>query len=98
MRRQEIVEVALGGVTTLRATRTYGDLDYLMLIPTGAAGPRIDSIVINPNGSITVTWTGSALLESAPSVTGPWTVVEGATSPATFQPTESMLFGRLRQP
>ena len=95
---QQIAEVALSGVTTLRVNMNYGDVDYLMLIPTGAAGPRIDSIVVNANGSVTVTWQGAGLLESAPSVTGPWTVVEGATSPATFQPTESMLFGRLRAP
>ena len=32
-------------------------------------------------GQVVITWTGGVPLESAPSVTGPWTVVTGATSP-----------------
>jgi hypothetical protein len=34
-------------------------------------------------GNITLTWTGSGALQSAPAVTGPWTTVAGKTSPAT---------------
>ena len=32
---QEVVEVAFSGLTTLRVDMNYGDVDYLMLIPTG---------------------------------------------------------------
>ena len=35
---QQIAEVALSGVTTLRVNMNYGDVDYLMLIPTGGRG------------------------------------------------------------
>jgi hypothetical protein len=94
---QQIAQVPLSGTTTLRVNMNYGDVDYLMLIPTGAAGPQIDSIVVNGDGTVTVSWQGAGVLEAAPSVTGPWTEVTGATSPYTFEPTESMLFGRLRE-
>jgi hypothetical protein len=92
------VVVSVSGPATFRLNADSGDLDYLLFLPTGATPqPEISSIVINANGSVTVTWAGSAVLEAAPSVTGPWTEVSGATSPYTFDPTESMLFGRLRQ-
>ena len=94
---QEVVEVAFSGVTTLRVDMNYGDVDYLMLIPTGGAlPPQFTSVVINENGSITVTWEGDGVLEAAPDVTGPWGVIEGATSPFTFEPTDSRLFGRIK--
>jgi hypothetical protein len=44
-----------------------------------------------------VTWEGGGVLEAAPSITGPWGEIEGATSPFTFEATESMLFGRIRK-
>ncbi|MCL4176566.1 MAG: hypothetical protein KJ072_02310 [Verrucomicrobia bacterium] len=94
---QEVVEVGLSGLTTLRVDMDYGDVDYLMLIPTGGAlPPEFTSVVINANGSITVTWEGDGVLEAAPSVTGPWDAIEGATSPFTLEPTEAMLFGRIK--
>jgi hypothetical protein len=94
---QEIAAVGFSGLTTLRVDMNYGDVDYLMLIPTGAAlQPRFTSVVANEDGSITVTWEGGGVLEAAPAVTGPWGEVEGATSPYTLDPTEAMLFGRIR--
>jgi hypothetical protein len=93
----QIAQVALSGVTTLRVNMNYGDVDYLMLIPGGGpVGPRIDSIVLNGDGTVTVTWQGGGVLEAAPAVTGPWAEVAGATSPHIFEPTDSMLFGRIR--
>jgi len=55
------------------------------------------SIVRNPDGSITLTWSGEATLEAATSVTGPWQAVSGATSPYTFTPEVPIMFGRLVQ-
>jgi hypothetical protein len=54
------------------------------------------SIVANVDGTITVTWTGAGALEAAPSITGPWAAVEGATSPYTFTQEGNALFGRIR--
>jgi hypothetical protein len=59
--------------------------------------PRITSIKQNQNGSMTIEWTGGGTLQSATAVTGPWQNVSGATSPYTFSPTQSALFGRIRQ-
>ncbi|MCP5524475.1 MAG: hypothetical protein H7A46_23335 [Verrucomicrobiales bacterium] len=55
------------------------------------------SIVKNTDGTVTVTWSGGGVLEAAPAVTGPWAEVEGATSPATFTPSEAAVFGRIRK-
>ncbi|MCP5528723.1 MAG: hypothetical protein H7A47_18180, partial [Verrucomicrobiales bacterium] len=61
--------------------------------------PQITSIVLNEDGSITITWDGDAVLEAAESITGPWQEVTGATSPYNFTPDAGVpvMFGRLRQ-
>jgi hypothetical protein len=61
------------------------------------AVPEFTGIRINANGSITIEWTGGGTLQAAPTVTGPWQTVTGATSPYTFTPTAASLFGRLMQ-
>jgi len=58
--------------------------------------PLVVSIATNPDGTITVTWTGSGVLEAAQSVSGPWQTVTDATSPYTFEPEEQALFGRVK--
>ena len=95
-----IVELDLSGTTTLRYNDGSGDWDFLLLTPaTGVTPeqPEFTSIKKNADGSITVEWTGGGTLQAAPAVTGPWQDVTGATSPYTFQPTEAMLFGRIKK-
>ncbi len=53
------------------------------------------------SGKVTLTWTGTGSLESAPSVTGAWTAVTPApTSPFVedFQPAQKARFYRLKRP
>jgi hypothetical protein len=58
---------------------------------------EFESIVKNADGSITVTWTGTGVLEISETITNPdWQQVEGATSPYTFAPTANLLFKRIR--
>ena len=73
-------------------------INAVQIVPS-TEGPqvRITSIVNNGDGTLTVTWEGGGVLEAAPSITGPWGEIEGATSPFTFEATESMLFGRIRK-
>jgi hypothetical protein len=59
--------------------------------------PNITGIVKNTDGTITLTWTGGGTLEAATSVSGPYAPVAGATSPYTFTPTASALFGRIKK-
>ena len=47
-------------------------------------------------GSISLNWTVPAILEQAPTVVGPWTVVEDADGSFTVNPTGSGGFYRLR--
>lgn len=91
------VALDLGGLTTLRYSANNGDFDFLLLVPAPATRPEFSSIMLNANGSITLTWEGSATLEAGPSINGPWAPVPGATSPYTFTPDAavSQLFGRL---
>lgn len=93
----QIATIHLSGVQTVRYNMPSGDFDYLVFVPT-TSGPKFDSIVRNANGTLTITWTGTAVLETATSVTGPWTDVQGATSPFTYTipAGEQMRFVRLR--
>jgi hypothetical protein len=58
--------------------------------------PQFTKIAKNADGTITIEWTGAGALEAAAAVTGPWQAVPGATSPYTFRPTATMLFGRIK--
>jgi hypothetical protein len=62
-----------------------------------AGQPEITAIRRNPDGTLTVEWTGGGTLQAAPTVVGPWQDVAGATSPYTFAPSEAMLFGRIKR-
>ena len=46
--------------------------------------PEITSISADDAGNVTIEYTGT--LQSAPAVTGPYTDVDGASSPYTFTP------------
>ncbi|MCP5515991.1 MAG: hypothetical protein H7A45_01890 [Verrucomicrobiales bacterium] len=48
----------------------------------------------NEDDTVTLSWNGNATLQTAPAVSGPWTVVAGATSPHTMVP-EATAFFRL---
>ncbi len=89
----------LGGPTTLRVAPNNGDWDFMLLVPavTEAPPPQFTGIRLNPDRTITIEWTGGGTLQAAPSVTGPWVDVTGATSPFTFTPTQQMQFGRIRR-
>ena len=92
-----VAAITLSGTRTLRFDAGNGDFDFLLFAPatTVAVQPKFTSIKANADGSITVSWTGGGTLQAAPTVKGPWQAVTGATSPYTFTPTSSMLFGRI---
>ena len=47
-------------------------------------------------GKVSVSWPGTAILQSAPSVTGPWNAVQGAANPYVVTPTATQYY-RLTQ-
>jgi hypothetical protein len=63
----------------------------------GGDGPRFTSIKANANGSVTITWTGAGVLQSATSLSGPWTDVAGAVSPLTVPADQAAQFARIRK-
>ncbi len=93
--------VQLSGEQTVRFTMDSGDFDYLLFVPAGAVvqKPQFSSIKANTDGTITIVWTGGGTLQAAASLTAPvvWQDVTGATSPYTFKPTATQLFGRIKQ-
>lgn len=67
--------------------------------PTTPVGglPEFSGIQRNADGSVTIEWTGGAVLQAAPTVNGPWQDVPGASSPYTFAADQPQLFGRLKR-
>jgi hypothetical protein len=89
-----------GGERTFRVTMQPGsnqDFDYFMFIPAGGGGgtPGGFTRVARSGNNLTVEWSAGTL-EQADSVTGPWTAVAGATSPANIAITGGQKFLRLR--
>ena len=94
-----VVTLDLSGTKTLRYHDRNGDWEYMLFVPAQAAGPQFSSIKANADGTITIVWTGGGTLQTAASLTSPiaWQDVVGATSPHTFRPTATQLFGRIKQ-
>jgi hypothetical protein len=67
---------------------------------TGGVGPAANlemqlQFIGPPANGFTLTWKeGSAVLQSAPTLSGPWSDVNGAASPYTIVPTEAQQFFR----
>jgi len=84
------------------------DVNYILIKANG-----LPSITVAPAGSVSgstlrlkiarqgtglvISWDGTATLQSAASVTGPWSGITSATSPYAVTPTTSPTFYRLRQ-
>ncbi|HWD18422.1 MAG TPA: immunoglobulin domain-containing protein [Verrucomicrobiae bacterium] len=69
----------------------------------GLGGPNAKKIpglikVTSPGGAVTISWTGGVPLQSSGSVTGPWTVVAGATSPYAAPSVTTNIFYRPQLP
>jgi len=93
----DIKKLAAGGSpSTLGATtKLVAYWDFNGALPVEA--PKFTRIARNPDGSITIEWTGGGTLEAATSITGPWQAVTGAASPFKFAPTGSQQYGRIRR-
>lgn len=95
----------LSGESTLRLTASSGEeavVNYLLVTPfvedvEVAPTGELEGIAINADGSVTITWSGTAGLESSGSLSSPaWQAVADATSPYTTTP-EGEVFFRIAQ-
>jgi hypothetical protein len=68
--------------------------DLAIATVTGSAQAKISSIRLT-QGNIVIEWTGTATLQSAPDITGPWTAVANAASPYSAAPAGGRKFFRL---
>ncbi len=65
--------------------------------PSTPTGPSPANVAIQiSNGQVTLEWEGPGSLESASSVEGPWSVVEGAATGVSIPATDSAAFYRVR--
>ncbi|MBU6400414.1 MAG: hypothetical protein KGS61_08865, partial [Verrucomicrobia bacterium] len=88
----------VGGVTNI-VHGGSGDWDYMVFVPAGTipTGSQFSGIKVS-GGNLIISWTGTGTLQSATSVSGPWTAVSGSpTSPATVPTSGSALYFRLQQ-
>jgi len=91
----EVKEVYVSSVQ-IRNGRMSDAAIAAMGAPTAGKIPGLIKATTS-GGNVVIDWTGS-VLESAPSVTGPWTVVPGATHPHTVvAPTGNVFFKAAQQ-
>ena len=55
-------------------------------------------VITTTPGQVTIDWTPTQILEQAPTILGPWTVVVGATPPFTIETSNTQFFFRVRTP
>jgi hypothetical protein len=96
-----LAKVSLSGERTVRFTVLPGNLDfsYLAFVPAtsggGGGGPTLNFTVTA--GNIRLEWSGGGTLESADSITGPWTTVAGGASGSSYPLSGTARFFRIRQ-
>jgi hypothetical protein len=71
-------------------------LNAVAYMTTPTAAPEFTSVALS-NGMLRIEWTGGGVLETAPTVNGPWTAVAGAASPYSVATSGPAAFFRLRQ-
>jgi hypothetical protein len=96
--REQVITSQGSGIYDLQddGAKMFLNAVQYMTNPTEEA-PEFTSITRAADGKITITWEGGGTLQAAPSINGQWQDVTGATSPYTFTPTSSMLFGRIKK-
>lgn len=100
---QDVAVFDLGGTQTLRLRINSGDGDndaILLYRQTGVvAPPVITGIVVNADGTVTISWTGGGQLEASSTLGGTYAPVPGATGGSyiwTPGPTDNEIFARVR--
>ena len=72
-------------------------IDYVKINAAGDNTPLKFVASTASGGKLTLTWTGTGTLESAPTVKGQWNTVTNASSGMTIAPTGAAQYYRLRQ-
>ena len=64
--------------------------------PVGGTTPQFTKVTLNPDGSLTLEWTGGGTLETVGSLGGAWEIISGATSPKTVPTGAPAAYYRVR--
>lgn len=83
-------KIAINDRTNPNAVKAYARI-------IGGEAPKFDGITLQSDG-VTITWSGSGTLQSAPDVNGPWSPVANATSPYKTATSGAAGFYRLTTP
>ena len=85
-------------LTSLEVSGIYlaGATNSVSFAPSAVVRVPVALTVTNTGGVVQISWTGAGTLQSATSVTGPYTDVAGATSPYTVSTVGAQVFYRLR--
>jgi hypothetical protein len=76
-------------------------IDYVQINAAGTSQPLQFTSSTVKNGTLTLTWVGTGILEAAPSVTGPWNIVAGTPASPYSESvvlTQAGRFFRLKKP
>lgn len=96
----DVVTLELEGKTTLRMTQEHGHtlFNCYLLKPVDSLQPSLPTLSISRHrdNDILLEWVGSAQLESATKVDGPWQI-ESLSAPVNMPPVGAMKFFRLRR-
>jgi hypothetical protein len=74
---------------------TPGLISGMTIVTPLPAAPSLS--IARQNNQVVISWTGTATLQSADSVLGPWTDIRGATSGQAIAPSAARMFYRLSQ-
>ena len=85
-------------LTPLEVASIYVGANSNAISFASASSPSPTLSIAPSGGKVQVSWTGSATLQAAGSLTGAFTNVTGATSPYVVTPTNSQTFFRLSIP
>ncbi len=92
-----LTDGAFLNVTPAGQALLVGSIQWAIGMEPGAAtGPQFIGTRLDA-GAVVMEWTGGGTLQSAPSVTGPWSEATGASSPHRVTPGNPQQFYRIRQ-
>jgi hypothetical protein len=88
------------GVWTAPVAMYYDNFRLIDTAATAPAAPKIDSITVNAQGKVVITWTGGGVLQSTPALApAQWSTVAGATSGTPMDPPAGgVAFYRIARP
>ena len=75
----------------------FGLVSGLTVVRSPVTAPPGPLTIARSGADVTLSWPGSAMLQAASVINGPWADVVGATSPYPITPAQAQQFYRLKR-